>query len=181
MAVDAALPAAVAAAAAPASSSSASSSSVSASASSSAALPESLLRLSGALASAIVRKEDEPSAQWAEILRKRVVQHNLRVLAAAYSRCRFARLAELLGLDAPTTEAMVSELVSAGAIFAKMDRPAGVVVFERPRPATAVLTDWARDLDEVLSLIDKTTHIIGKARAQRARALCAAHAQRSGS
>ena len=109
-----------------------------------------------------MRKEDEPSAQWAEILRKRVVQHNLRVLAAAYSRCRFARLAELLGLDAPTTEAMVSELVSGGAIFAKMDRPAGIVVFERPRPATAVLTDWARDLDEVLSLIDKATHLISK-------------------
>jgi 26S proteasome regulatory subunit N5 len=121
-----------------------------------------LVRPSGALASTIVRKEDEPSAQGWEILRKRVVQHNLRVVAAAYSRCRFARLAALLGLDAPTTEAMVSELVSGGDIYAKMDRPAGVVVFEKPRPATAVLTDWARDLDEVLSLIDKTTHIISK-------------------
>jgi len=153
-----------AAAAASSASASASSAAAAAAAAPSSALAAAALQLrpSGALASSIVRKEDEPSAQWWAILHKRVVQHNLRVVAAAYSRCRFARLAELLGLDAPTTEAMVSELVSGGDIFAKMDRPAGVVVFEKPRPATAVLTDWARDLDEVLSLIDKTTHLIQK-------------------
>ena len=64
--------------------------------------------------------------------------------------------------DGATTEAMVSELVSAGAIYARMDRPAGLVVFARPRPATEVLTEWASDLDQVLSLVDKATHLINK-------------------
>lgn len=163
MAVDAPAAPAAAASAAAAAAAHMSASSVSAAAfPTSATSSFSALRPSGALASSIVLKEDEGAAQWWDVLHKRVVQHNLRVLAGAYSRCRFARLSELLGLDAPTTEAMVSELVSSGAVYAKMDRPAGIVVFEKPRAATAVLTDWARDLDEVLTLIDKTTHLIGK-------------------
>jgi hypothetical protein len=159
MAVDdgAAPPSAAAAASAP-------SAAAAAASSSSSGLPStaSALRPAGALVSSIVLKEDEARAQWWEILRKRVVQHNLRVVAKAYSRCRFARLAQLLGLDGATTEAMVSELVSAGAIYARMDRPAGLVVFARPRPATEVLTEWASDLDQVLSLVDKATHLINK-------------------
>ena len=120
------------------------------------------LRPAGTLASSIVLKEDEPRAQWWPMLHKRVVQHNVRVLASAYSRCRFPHLARMLGLDAPTTEAVVSELVSSGTIYAKMDRPQGLVVFARPRDAAEVLTAWARDLDEVLLLIDKTTHLVSK-------------------
>jgi len=57
---------------------------------------------------------------------------------------------------------MVSELVSSKSIYARMDRPLGIVVFERPRPATEVLSDWGHDLEEVLTLIEKTSHLIQK-------------------
>jgi 26S proteasome regulatory subunit N5 len=120
------------------------------------------LKPAGALISKVVLKEDEGRSMWWDILTKRVVQHNIRVIAKSYSRCTFSRLAQILALDAPTTEAMVSELVSNGSIYAKIDRPAGIVVFARPRPATEVLSDWATDLNQILSLLDNTTHLISK-------------------
>ena len=45
-----------------------------------------------------------------------LLQHNIRVVAKAYSRITFDRLCSLLGLDRPTTEASVAELVSDGAL-----------------------------------------------------------------
>lgn len=119
-------------------------------------------RPSGALKSSIVTKEDEDRSQWLPILHKRIVQHNVRVIAKDYARVRFDRLSSILGLDAPTSEAMVSELVSGKSIYARIDRPAGIVVFERPRPASEVLSEWGSDLDTVLSLLEKTTHLIQK-------------------
>lgn len=117
-------------------------------------------RTGGGVATAIVRKEDEERAGWAAILHKRIVQHNVRVLAKWYARITTARLAALLGLDAATTEAAVSELAADKALYAKIDRPAGVVVFARPRPAEEVLSEWAADLDKVLSLTETTSHLI---------------------
>lgn len=90
------------------------------------------------------------------------LQHNIRVVAKTYSRITFARLAVLLGLDAPTTEAALAELVSDKSLYAKIDRPGGVVVFSRPRPAADVLRDWAGDIDDVLGLLETTTHLISK-------------------
>jgi hypothetical protein len=148
--------------AAASSSSSASASSAAAGSGSSTLSASIVTRPSGALQSSIVLKEDEPRSQWWPIFRKRIVQHNIRVIAGAYSRIKFDRLANILDLDAPTTEAMVSELVSSKSIYGRIDRPAGIVVFERPRPATEVLTDWAADLESVLNLVEKTSHLIQK-------------------
>lgn len=117
-------------------------------------------RTGGGVATAIVRKEDEERAGWAAILHKRIVQHNVRVLAKWYTRITTVRLAGLLGLDAATTEAAVSELAADKALYAKIDRPAGIVVFARPRPAEEVLSEWAADLDKVLSLTETTSHLI---------------------
>lgn len=117
-------------------------------------------RTGAGVTTAIVRKEDEERAGWAAILHKRIVQHNVRVLAKWYTRVTTARLASLLGLDAATTEAAVSELAADKALYAKIDRPAGIVVFARPRPAEEVLSEWAADVDKVLSLTETTSHLI---------------------
>jgi len=77
------------------------------------------------IATSIVRKEDEERTPWLPVLQKRVVQHNVRVAAKWYTRLSSARLAALLGLDADTTESVVSELAADKAIYAKFDRPAG--------------------------------------------------------
>jgi len=109
------------------------------------------------------RKEGASSgaARWND-LHKRIVQHNIRVIAGYYSRIRSARLAELLKLDESKTEVLLSEMVSTKQLYAKMDRPAGVVSFHKPQPATEVLNDYANDLSSLLQLVEKTCHMINK-------------------
>ena len=46
----------------------------------------SAMAVSGELASSAVAKEDEPRASWATILHKRVLQHNVRVIAKWYQK-----------------------------------------------------------------------------------------------
>jgi 26S proteasome regulatory subunit N5 len=112
----------------------------------------------------IVSKEDEASASWFQILRKRIVQHNVRVVAKWYTRITSKRLASLLGLDTATSELVVSELASekelGRSIFAKIDRPSGIVVFAKPQVAADVLSGWASDISSVLGLLEKTHQLI---------------------
>lgn len=117
---------------------------------------------STALKSSILLSIEEINATWWPILQKRVVQHNIRVVAKSYSRIKSVRLAEILGLNAATTEAQVSELASSKQIYVKIDRPAGVVNFMQPKAAPDVLSDWGADIDQVLNLIERTTHLIQK-------------------
>ncbi len=49
----------------------------------------------GTLVSQIVRKEDEARSGWAAILHKRVLQHNLRVVAKWYQRVRKNSIVEV--------------------------------------------------------------------------------------
>lgn len=61
---------------------------------------------------------------------KRLVQHNIRVIATFYARISTDRLAELLNLSAQQTEDYISELVSSKQLFARIDRPIGRIVFK---------------------------------------------------
>ena len=114
-----------------------------------------------ALRSSIVLAEDEPRCpSWWPLLQKRVVQHNLRVLAATHSRAMLPRLCALTGLDAPTFEAQLAELVSSKAVHALIDRPAGIITFARKKPATETLSAWTTDLDACLTHIERLVHIV---------------------
>lgn len=95
-------------------------------------------------------------------LHKRVVQHNIRVISMYYERITSRRLAELLGLDADKTETYLSEMVSSKQLFAKIDRPTGIIVFARKKDANDMINAWASDIDELLSVVEKTTHMINK-------------------
>ena len=104
-----------------------------------AAFPLIAARLPGTIVSVLVRKEDESRSPWWPLLRKRIAQHNVRVVAKWYDVLHATRLSQLLGLDAASTEAVVSELVSDKSIFCKIDRPSGtkrvrhgVVVIDSP-------------------------------------------------
>ncbi|KAL9074788.1 MAG: hypothetical protein Q9157_004278, partial [Trypethelium eluteriae] len=59
-------------------------------------------------------------------LRKRVIEHNVRVVAKYYTRIEMPRLTSLLDLEAQETEKYISELVTNKTIYAKIDRPAQV-------------------------------------------------------
>jgi 26S proteasome regulatory subunit N5 len=91
---------------------------------------------------------------------KRVVQHNIRIIGQFYQRISAPRLCQLLGLDDVKTEAYVSEMVSSKQLFAKIDRPTGIVTFARKQDANDVLNNWANDISELLNVVDRTTHLI---------------------
>jgi len=96
------------------------------------------------------------------VLHKRVVQHNIWVVAKYYSRIKTARFAQLLQLDEDKTEEFLSEMVSSKQLFAKIDRPAGIIVFDQKKSSNDVLNEWGGDVRSLLSLVEKTCHIINK-------------------
>lgn len=101
--------------------------------------------------------------RWEE-LHKRVIEHNIRTIALYYTRITLGRLAELLDLPASRTEQVLSKLVVEGTVFARIDRPAGVVDFRKKKDSADVLNDWSGRLGEMLGLIEKTSHLINKVR-----------------
>eukprot|EP00455_Lapot_gusevi_P014410 TRINITY_DN17198_c0_g1_i1.p1 TRINITY_DN17198_c0_g1~~TRINITY_DN17198_c0_g1_i1.p1 ORF type:complete len:469 (+),score=156.49 TRINITY_DN17198_c0_g1_i1:77-1408(+) len=108
-----------------------------------------------------VFSEEEGKDRW-EVLHKRVVQHNIRVMSQYYSRITTPRLAQLLQLDEQAAEANLSEMVSSRQLSAKIDRPAKIVVFSKKHDANDLLNDWAFDVSKLLNLVGETCHMINK-------------------
>eukprot|EP01113_Clastostelium_recurvatum_P013575 TRINITY_DN1722_c0_g2_i2.p1 TRINITY_DN1722_c0_g2~~TRINITY_DN1722_c0_g2_i2.p1 ORF type:complete len:478 (+),score=169.31 TRINITY_DN1722_c0_g2_i2:28-1434(+) len=96
---------------------------------------------------------------WEE-LKKRVVEHNLRVIAKYYSRISASRLSTLLDLQEEETEKFISDLVSQGIIYAKIDRPHSLVVFQRRQQPNEVLNEWSQNIGTLLDTLEQTTHLI---------------------
>ncbi|RSH89355.1 hypothetical protein EHS25_002467 [Saitozyma podzolica] len=100
-------------------------------------------------------------ARWEE-LHKRVIEHNLRVIASYYSRITMTRLTELLDLPPLTTERTICKLVTDKTIYARIDRPAGIVSFKQTKGVNEVLNAWSGDIAKMLSLVEKTSHLVAK-------------------
>ncbi|KAI9733307.1 MAG: hypothetical protein M1834_003391 [Cirrosporium novae-zelandiae] len=105
---------------------------------------------------------DEKAFQRWQDLRKRVIEHNVRVIAKYYTRIRMDRLTQLLDLNEEETEKYISELVTAKTIYAKIDRPARVVSFAKPRDADDVLNEWSGNMKSLLGLLERIDHLITK-------------------
>ncbi|MCJ1370243.1 hypothetical protein MMC20_001455 [Loxospora ochrophaea] len=95
-------------------------------------------------------------------LRKRVIEHNVRVIAKYYTRIQMPRLTQLLDLDEEETEKYISELVTAKTVYAKIDRPARVVSFAKVRDADEVLNEWSGSMKSLLGLLERIDHLITK-------------------
>jgi 26S proteasome regulatory subunit N5 len=107
-------------------------------------------------------EEDAKSYQRWDDLRKRVIEHNVRVVAKYYTRIHTSRLTQLLDLSEDETEKYISELVTAKTIYAKIDRPARVVSFAKPRDADDVLNEWSGNMKSLLGLLERIDHLITK-------------------
>jgi 26S proteasome regulatory subunit N5 len=105
----------------------------------------------------------DPNAytRWQD-LRKRVIEHNVRVIAKYYTRIQMPRLTQLLDLTEDETEKYISELVTAKTIYAKIDRPARVVSFAKPRDSDDVLNEWSGNMKSLLGLLERVDHLITK-------------------
>lgn len=112
------------------------------------------------------------AAQW-EDLHTRVIEHvrrswqlwfaqadpvvqNIRVVSQYYTRIRLSRLTTLLDLTPQQTEETLARLVVSKTIWARMDRPAGIVNFTPKQSAEDVMNDWSSDMQRLLGLVEKT-------------------------
>jgi len=105
--------------------------------------------------------DKKANKRW-EDLRKRVIEHNVRVVAKYYTRIQVPRLTQLLDLTEEETEKYISELVTAKTVFAKIDRPARIVNFAKPRDADDVLNEWSGNMKSLLGLLERIDHLITK-------------------
>lgn len=97
-----------------------------------------------------------------ELLRKRLNQHNIKVVSRYYDQIKTARLCELLGLDDKQTETELSEMVCGKFVHAKIDRPAGTIKFGQKVNYTDTLNDWGGSISKMLDMVENTCHLIQK-------------------
>lgn len=87
---------------------------------------------------------------------------NIRIISNYYTRINIDRMSELICLPAAETEEYLSKLVNNSTITVKIDRPAGIIHFESKKAPSDVLNDWAHGINELMSLVNKTCHLINK-------------------
>ncbi|KAJ1914879.1 proteasome regulatory particle subunit [Mycoemilia scoparia] len=107
---------------------------------------------------------EEGRVRWEEF-RSRVREHNTRVVAKYYTTVTLDRLAELVGFSATNVqeiEPFLSDLIIKDMIYARIDRPKGIVSFIRPQSTEDQLNAWSNNIDELLKLVESTTHLLSK-------------------
>lgn len=105
--------------------------------------------------------DDKAHQRWQD-LRKRVIEHNVRVVAKYYTRIQMGRLTQLLDLTEDETEKYISDLVTSKTVYAKIDRPARIVSFAKPRDADDTLNEWSGNMKSLLGLLERIDHLITK-------------------
>jgi len=106
--------------------------------------------------------ESSLASHWHTTFHTRIIQHNLRISSVYYRRIHLSRLAQLLSLSRDDLEKHISQMVSAGSLYAKIDRPKDIVRFKKERKEEEILSDWAADIKSLLNLVEKTTYLIHK-------------------
>ena len=102
------------------------------------------------------------NARAAHICSPKLTQQNIRVIAQYYTRITLPRLTELLDLSASATEKTICKLVTDKTIYARIDRPRGIVTFKRTANVSDTLNAWSGDLSKMLGLVEKTSHLVSK-------------------
>lgn len=67
-----------------------------------------------------------------------------------------------LGFFFQETELFLSELVVSKTVFARIDRPAGIVTFSAHKESNEILNEWSHNLNTLMQLLNRTTHLITK-------------------
>jgi 26S proteasome regulatory subunit N5 len=72
-------------------------------------------------------------------------------------------------LNQKQTEETIARLVVAGTIWARIDRPAGIVNFRNQRSPEDVMNDWSSDMQKLLGVVEKTWMGMNAAQAAQSR------------
>ncbi|KAK9461639.1 uncharacterized protein V1516DRAFT_672557 [Lipomyces oligophaga] len=113
-------------------------------------------------ATSVFDVSDPKGEQRWDDFRKRVIEHNIRVIAKYYTRIHTARLRDLLDLSDQETEAYLSRLVTQGTIYARINRPQKIVTFDAPKDANDVLNEWSSNITSLLGLVETLGHLINQ-------------------
>ncbi|KZT53784.1 hypothetical protein CALCODRAFT_551438 [Calocera cornea HHB12733] len=105
--------------------------------------------------------------RWEE-LHKRVIEHNIRIIALYYTRIHIKRLTQLLDLTPQEMEDVLCRLVVDKTVYARIDRPAGIVNFKAPKTSEDVMNDFSSDMAKLLGLVEKTWMSMNAALAAKA-------------
>ncbi|TDL28216.1 26S proteasome non-ATPase regulatory subunit 12 [Rickenella mellea] len=104
-----------------------------------------------------------------EDLHTRAIEHNIRVVAQYYTRITLKRLTSLLDLTPQQTEETLARLVVSGTVWARIDRPSGIVNFRNKRSAEDVMNDWSSDMQRLLGFVEKAWMGMNAAQAAQSR------------
>lgn len=105
--------------------------------------------------------EAEGKKRWDSICDK-LVEHNLRIIAKYYSEISMVRLVQLLKCSQQKVEELLCNLVVQKAVYARINRPMGIVTFSRELQPEQVLDVWSARLGEISELLMKTSHLVAK-------------------
>ena len=94
---------------------------------------------------------------------------NIRIVAKYYTRITLPRLTTLLDLTPQQAEETLCRLVVSGTVWARIDRPTGIVNFRSSKSAEDVMNDWSSDMQRLLSLVEKTWMGVNAAQAAQSR------------
>jgi len=120
---------------------------------------EGLLRFYENKFSQLEEFNERSSSLWNDF-RTRIIEHNIRVIAKYYKTVTLKRLSQLLSLDDKETEKYLCKQVTSKVIYAKINRPEGIVNFKKFKTPETKLNEWGTDIKSLLNLVEKGTHYI---------------------
>lgn len=106
--------------------------------------------------------EEHLNEEKESLLRRRVIEHGLRVIAKFYTNIRLGRLAELLHLEINELEERIIDLVFNEDFYAKIDRPKGIVTFKKQQKVSEVADSFSEDIMTICRLVDHAHSLIEK-------------------
>ncbi|OHT02088.1 PCI domain containing protein [Tritrichomonas foetus] len=97
-----------------------------------------------------------------EVMRRRVIEHGLRVVSHFYTNIRLQRLAELLQLSVDELEERIIDLVFNEDFYSKINRPKGIVTFKKQQKVSEVADEFSADIMKLCKLVDQAHSLIEK-------------------
>jgi hypothetical protein len=98
------------------------------------------------------------------VMRQRVIEHSLRVVAAYYTKIRLQRLAELEQISVDELEQRIIDLVFNEGFYARIDRPRGIITFKRKQQVGEVADEFSDTVMRLCKLVDQAHSLIEKER-----------------
>ncbi|BFU20180.1 proteasome regulatory subunit, putative [Entamoeba histolytica HM-1:IMSS-B] len=93
-------------------------------------------------------------------LKLQITQHNIRMIAKYYHDITLSRFSQLLGISLEELEKQICALVNLKQIYAKINRPKGIVSFVKSKDPKEVLDIWTEDIKQLLTLVNDTCFLI---------------------